>query len=165
MNEHRDTKLNRAIAQILEWTYGCTNIQYEIISVQFARCEGDDVPHNQVSFRVVTDARRLSNMKHPGALAFEALQMSLTGIVIDVDGRLDAILPLEEDGVAVVPKGKPVRVAELPGLDGQYNPNLKVDNGGHGLVNVQIVFHLFDGGQKSVSRTFIFRNNQMNYIR
>lgn len=161
----RDTKLNRAVAQIIEWTYGLTHIEFEIMTSQFRRC-GGEAPENHIGYRMVTNTRRVSNIKHPGALAFEAINLSLTGVAVDFDGRMDTLLvPGDEDEIANPRKDNNSLIAELQGLDGRYNLNLLTDQGGFGTINVQNVLYLFDGGQKSVSRAFIFRNNQMNQIR
>jgi len=163
--EIRPTKLNRAVAQIIEWTYGQTSIEFVVESSSFRRL-GGEAPENHISYRMVTDVRRTTNIKHPGALAFEGIQLSITGIAVDNDGKMDDLLtPGDEDEIGSPPKDGNVMVAELPGLDGRYNMHLRMDNGGFATINVQILLYLYDGGQKSVSRTFIFRSNQMNQIR
>jgi len=161
----RDTKLNRAVAQILEWTYGQTNIQFEIDHCHFTRV-GSEAPDNHINYCVVTDTRRVSHQRHPGALAFEAVQLSMTGVGVDFDSRMDELLiPGDEDIIKSPPQDGNRKIAELKGLDSRYNLNLKADQGGFGTVSVQTILFLFDGGQKSISRNFIFRNNQMNQIR
>lgn len=152
--DKRETKLNRAIAQVLEWTYGSTNIEFEIECIRYKRVGGES-PDHHISYQAVTDVRRVSHWKHPGALAFESIGLSLTGIAIDGYGRLQAhIMPGDTD-----------KIAEFDKILEENNLDLLSDNGGFGIVNVQILMYSPDGAQRSVSRAFVYRNNQLNHIR
>lgn len=151
------TRVNRAVSQILEWTYGCTNLEFQIEECRYKRMKGEkeDSPDNHYGFRIITDVKKLTNIKHPGALAFEAMQLSITGEGRDFDGRMESVITPGDDDTYVT----------FSDFTDETNMNVKHDNGGFSVVNVQIIMYTFDGGDKSISRHFVFRYNQMNHIR
>ncbi len=144
------TNLWRATAQILEWTYGLTNLQFDIASMRLSEVpnQGDDGDETHYAFEVRTNEARLTGLRHPLALVVESYHIILTGVVKNRPTHL----VFDE------------RIAEFEIDDMLQMPILR-DNGGFSTVSVQVKITRFDGGEDSLPRHFLFRNNLLHLIR
>lgn len=141
------TNLYRVVAQSLQWIHGLTSMQYDIRAIRLARIEHDGETH--YSFDVVTNGIRLGRIKHPFGLIAEEIHIAL-------GGQLDGV----PDGITFGSKG--IAVIEIEDM---YSLFLKADNGGTSIITVQTKFRLFDGGEESLSRQFLYKNNMLFQIR
>ena len=143
------TNLWRVTGQILEWTYGLTNLQFEVASTRLGIVpqSGDDVHY---PFEILTNQMRLTGLRHPMALVVESYHMILTGVV--------KTHPLGHDAF------DEERSIEFE-LDDMLRMPLLRDNGGFSTVSVQVKMTQFDGGEDAMSRHFLFRNNLLHLIR
>lgn len=139
------TNLHQSVAQIIEWTYGRTHIEFGVLDISFSK---NDTP-NGYSFQITTSTARLDKIKHPLGLVVESIQLSLTGTCI-------SLVDLGHNDKDIISS---YVLEDLPEF------NLTPDQGGYSTVNVQNMLGLCDGGMKSISRHFLFRSNLMHAIR
>jgi hypothetical protein len=144
------TNLYRVVAQNLLWIHGLTSMQYDIKSIRIAKIKHDGETH--YSFDVVTNTIRLGRIKHPFGLVAEQIHITMSG-VIDECPILTEFNFGEENNIAEV------SIAEM------YQMFLKADNSGLSNVSVQTKFKTFDGGDESIARHFMFKNNMLFQIR
>ena len=141
------TNLYRVVAQTLQWIHGLTSMKYDISSSRIAEV----TPHDGVthySFEVVTNGIRLGRIKHPMGLIVEEIHIALTGVITDLPKRIT----FEKDIVEIE-------------INDMVQLFLRADNGGFSNVSVQTKFKLFDGGEESIARHFIYLNNMIYQIR
>lgn len=142
-----ETNLHRAVAQVLEWTYGLTNLEFEIGGVQFNKInDGQDDSYGVMAETVTA---RIVGIKHPFALVVETIRMNLT-----------AQARMTDD---VLGDRKEMKVIEGDTQD-LHSFMLRQDQGGFGVISVQVIMGTFDGGDKALSTTFTFRNNMLHRV-
>jgi len=141
------TNLYRVVAQTLQWIHGLTSMKYGIRKSRIAEVTHDGVTH--YSFDILTNSIRLGRIKHPLGLVAEEIHIALGGQLAEVP-----------DGLTFGPQG-----IALIEIEDMYNLFLKADNGGTSIVSVQTKFTLFDGGEESLSRQFLYKNNMLFQIR
>jgi len=137
----------RSTAQILEWIYGLTNIQFEILEARIAEVpqEGGET-HYSVEIR--TNEARLTGLRHPMALVVESVHVVITGVVKGYPAHLvfdERVASFESDDMLQMP--------------------LNRDNGGFSTLAVQTKISDFMGGESVMPRHFLFRNNLLHLIR
>ena len=146
MHDER-TNLYRVVAQNLQWIHGLTSMQYDILRARVAKIENDGATHH--SFDIVTNTIRLGRIKHPMGPVVDTIHITMGGVLVDIP-----------DGIEFGPKG--IAVIEIEDM---FKLFLKTDNGGLSNVSVQTKFQLFDGGDESLTRHFMYKNNMLFQIR
>ncbi len=139
------TNLHQSVAQIIEWTYGRTHIEFGVVDISFSK--NDNL--NSYSFHITTNTARLDKIKHPLGLVVESIQLSLTGTCI-------SLVDLGHNDKDIISSCELEDLTEF---------NLTSDQSRYSTVNVQNMLGLCDGGMKSISRHFLFRSNLMHAIR
>lgn len=145
MHEER-TNLYRVVAQNLQWIEGITGIHYGIKTVRVIRTEDNNGIHN--TFDVLTNSIRPARTKHPMGLVVEQVHVAMNGPLAEVPDWSS-----NDDGIVYLD------------IDDMFALFLKTDNGGSSVVSVQTKFNTFDGGEDSLSRQFIYKNNMLFQIR
>lgn len=143
------TNLYRVVAQTLQWIHGLTSMEYNIRHIRVARVKNNEETHH--SFEVITNDIRLGRIKHPMGLVIERIHIAMTGVLADVPDWEE--FEVGTKGIAVLE------------IEDMYPLFLRADNGGFSNVSVQTKFHLFDGGEESIARHFIYLNNMIYQIR
>ncbi len=141
------TNLYRVVAQTLQWVNGLTSMRYDIKEILIAKIEHNGETH--YSFDIVTNVIRLGRIKHPMGLIADTIHMAMTGQLDDVP-----------DDIVFGPKG--ISVIEIEDM---FKLFLKTDNSKLSNVSVQTKFNLFDGGEESFARHFMYKNNMLFQIR
>ncbi len=141
------TNLYRVVAQNLLWIHGLTSMRYDIKDTRIAKIEHDGETHH--SFYELTNSIRLGRIKHPFGLVAEEIHISMSGVLDDVPD------PLEFG-----PKG--ISMIEINDM---FKLFLRTDNSGLSNVTVQTKFKLFDGGEETLARHFMYKNNMLFQIR
>ena len=141
------TNLWRVTSQTLEWIYGLTNIQFDIQEARLAEVVQPDETH--YAFEIKTNQARLTGLRHPMALVVEAIHIVITGTVNE---RPDTLV--FDEGIC-----DPLEITDM------LRMFLVADNGGFSTVSVQVKLTRFDGGEDSLSRHFLYRNNLLHLIR
>ena len=145
------TNLYRVVAQTLQWVQGITSLQYDILRSRLAKVEHDGETH--YSFEVVTNNIRLGGIKHPMGLVIERSHMAMTGVVLE---------PIEGELYGLVPNADNVYDIEIHHM---LKLLMKADNAGVSNISVQTKFKSFDGGDNTLARQFLFKNNMLFQIR
>ena len=145
------TNLYLVVAQTLQWVHGITSLQYDILRSHIAKIEHDGETH--YSFEVVTNNIRLGGIKHPMGLVIERSHMALTGIILE---------PIEGELYGLVPNADNIIDIEIHHM---LKLLLKADNSGISNISAQTKFKSFDGGDTTLSRQFLFKNNMLFQIR
>jgi hypothetical protein len=145
------TNLYLVVAQTLQWVHGITSLQYDILRSRIAKIEHDGETH--YSFEVVTNNIRLGGIKHPMGLVIERSHMALTGVILD---------PIEGELYGLVPNADNIIDIEIHHM---LKLLLKADNSGISNISAQTKFKSFDGGDTTLSRQFLFKNNMLFQIR
>lgn len=141
------TNLYYVVAQTLQWIRGLTSMEYNVCSSRIAKITHDDKTH--YSFEVTTNGIRLGRIKHPMGLVVEEIHIVMTGNLVETPDWVE----LDEDGIAEI------EITDMPKL------LLHIDNSGFSNVGVQTKFKLFDGGENTISRHFMYKNNMLFQIR
>jgi hypothetical protein len=150
MESKEPTNLRQVTAQILEWIYGLTNIQFEITRSRISKTV---ISKDQINYaiEITTNAVALNKIRHPFALVVDGFNLVITCEVLTPMVNLD----FSDDRT-------PVAEFEI-----EHMPDMVVraDNGGFSTISVQTKFSQFDGGTTVLTRHVLFRNNLLHSIR
>ncbi len=166
------TKMNYAISlydayhQIIQWTWGLTNLRFEYASSRFKW----NKDMNGFTYLIDTSIIKPGhNMKFPSKLVAERFGMQVTGIarLVKDDGS-DLLIPRFETDFAVVAahaneehSGKEFNFVGEEDLD-LYR--LQVNNGGMSIAGAHFMMYQYNGESSQLTRQFYFKDQYMSHI-
>jgi hypothetical protein len=165
-------KMNYAISlydayhQVIQWTWGLTNLRFEYVSSRFKW-------HDEMKgFTYLIDTNIIKpghNMKFPSKLVAERFGMQITGFARTVKGDgSDFLHPRFVTDFAVVAahaneehSGEEFNFVDEEDLD-LYR--LLVNNGGMSIVGVHFMMYQYNGEASQITRQFYFKDQYMSHI-
>ena len=149
MKLREQNNLYRLVAQTLEWIFGHTGIEYELLTLRLARNDGDGTTPVHWAFDIKTNHSR-TKQRHPLALCIEEVHVVMTGVVTEIPDTI------------TFPDGE--RVTEFE-IEDMLRMPVTADQGGYSTVAVQFKMNMLNGGEEIFTRHFLFRNNLLHTLR